>query len=227
MNAASKKDAVLRELRGLWKNGVLRTVFLLLLVLLGNFILQQALVLILKTETPLHTPISGSMEPTLKIGDMLIIQGGLSADDIYANFSNGDIVIFRDPRNPESIPIVHRAIDKYQIGGTWYIVTKGDNNAYPDDWAGYFPRGGTYNKAGHPEDYLIGKVVFVIPFAGYALRLLDETAIRIGGYSITLRMVFIVFLVAAFFFLELTSSSEKTEGTEGQKEEESSRELNH
>lgn len=207
MSGTSKKDALLREFESIWENGMLRAVFLLVLVLLANLAFQQALVLVLKTERPLHTPISGSMLPTLKIGDLLIIQGGLSAEDIYVDPTDGDIIIFRDPRNPSGIPIVHRAIDKYQENGKWYFRTKGDNNPYPDSWP-------------VPEGYLLGRVIVAIPLLGYFLRFLDETEIyNVAGLSITLRTVIIIVLVVAFFFLEYTSTPEveqsprETEGT--------------
>lgn len=207
MNGTQKKDTWLRELRSIWKNGMLRALFLLVLVLLANLIFQQALVLILKTERPLHTPISGSMLPTLKIGDLLVIQGGLGAEDIYASPGDGDIIIFRDPRNPSGIPIVHRAIDKFQEGGKWYLRTQGDNNPHPDSWP-------------VPEDYLLGRVILAIPLLGYFLRVLDETEIfNLAGQSITLRTLIIIVLIVAFFVLEYTSTSEtqqapqKNEGT--------------
>jgi signal peptidase I len=217
LNWKSKKDELLKELSGLRRKRELRIVFLLVLVLLGHFILQRSLALILRTEYPLHTPISGSMEPTLKVGDLLVIQGGLSGKDVYANPVDGDIIVFRNPSNPDGIPIVHRAIDKYQIAGTWYIVTKGDNsltNPHPDDWYPYFPRGGVYDKAGHPESYLIGKVIISVPLLGYFLRLLDETKIYLGGYVITLRMVMIASLIAALIVLEYVGSAEETRETE-------------
>ena len=195
MSGTSKKDILFRELSSIWENGMLRALFLLVLVLLANFAFQQALVLVLRTERPLHTPISGSMLPTLKIGDLLIIQGGLGAKDIYADPVDGDIIIFRDPRNPSGIPIVHRAIEKFQERGGWYFRTKGDNNPSPDSWP-------------VPEDYLLGKVIVAVPLLGYFLRFLDETEIYLGGQSVTLRTLIIIVLIVAFFFLEYTSTSE-------------------
>ena len=202
LNGTSTKDTLLRELGEIWENGTLRALFLLVLVLLANFAFQQALVLVLKTERPLHTPISGSMQPTLNIGDLLIIEGGLSAEDVYVDFEDGDIIIFRDPKNPSGIPIVHRAIDKFQERDMWYFRTKGDNNANPDSWP-------------VPEDYLIGRVIWHIPLLGYFLRFLDETEIyNVAGYSVTLRMVIIAVLIVAFFLLEYTSTSEIEEISE-------------
>jgi len=214
LSDTSKKSTLLRELGDIWDNGMLRALFLLVLVLLANFAFQQALVLVLRTERPLHTPISGSMLPTLKIGDLLIIQGGLRAEDIYANPGDGDIIIFRDPRNPSGIPIVHRAIDKFQEASKWYFRTQGDNNPHPDSWP-------------VPEDYLLGRVIVAVPLLGYFLRFLDETQIYLGGQSVTLRTVIIIVLIAAFIFLEYTSTSEEKQQTEDASEGEADKRMNH
>jgi len=65
----------------------------------------------------------------------------------------------------DGIPIIHRAVDKYEVEGTWYIVVKGDNNPALDDWRwGGFPTGGNYGVAGVPESYVIGKVITTFPY---------------------------------------------------------------
>jgi len=188
-----------------FKDPLFGAVLLILIAFLGSFTLQWVLAWALQTDTPLHTPISGSMEPTLKIGDLLIIRGGLRAEDIYANPKDGDIIIFRDPRDPNDLPIVHRAIEKFQKDGKWYFRTKGDNNSRPDNWL-------------VPEDYIIGKVIFVIPKAGYFLRALDETKIYVGGYAITLRMFLMAIDILALLYLELTSYEENNDESAKEKD---------
>ena len=211
LKAESKKETLLQKIKNLRKNGIFATLLLLLFILLANFVIQGALTLILKTSRPLHTPISGSMEPTLNIGDLLVIQGGITGESVYAHTGDGDIIIFLDPRDTDGIPIVHRAVDKYKVGDTWYIVTKGDNNPTVDDWSWYdFPRGGNYSVAGHPESYIIGKVIFWVPYLGYFLRAFDETAINLGVFAITLRQFLIIILLVALVYLELSGSEEET-----------------
>ena len=170
-------------------------VMLILLALIGSIALQWILSLALHTNVPLHTPISGSMEPTLRVGDLLIICGGLKAEDIHASPKDGDIIIFKNPDNPEGTPIVHRAIKKFQKDGKWYFITKGDNNHHDDYWLfGWII----------PEDYIIGKVIFVIPKLGYVFRGLDEIKLRIGGFTVTLRMILIAADIVALLYLQLT-----------------------
>ncbi|KYH39794.1 MAG: S26B, signal peptidase I [Candidatus Bathyarchaeota archaeon B26-2] len=143
----------LTEIRDLWRREPFRTFILLGLIILAVLTFRTALILILRTEYPLETPISGSMEPTLRIGDLLVVQGGLNPEDIKAEPDTGDIIVFRKPGNPGEF-VVHRAIRKFQKGDRYYFITKGDNNARPDNWV-------------VPEENIIGKVVWVIPMLGY------------------------------------------------------------
>jgi len=143
----------------LWKNELIKTLILIGLVVVSVLVFRAVLIAALRTDYPLHTPISSSMEPTLNIGDLLIVQGVANAADIHADPANGDIIIFRKPTNPNEF-IVHRAIEK-----TWdsaekkyYFRTKGDNNRAPDQPFSFPPV---------PEDYVIGKVIWRIPFLGY------------------------------------------------------------
>ena len=216
--AKSRMSVLLQELKNLREKKVIGTIFLLLIVLAGNFILQGALVLILKTDRPLYTPISGSMRPTLNIGDLLIVQGGLNGESIYAASGTGDIIVFLNPTNPYDLPWVHRAIDKEQVDGKWYIQTKGDANNAADPFR-------------VPEDNVIGKVILSVPVLGYALNFLDETKFYLGGYIITLRIILIIILVAAFFVLELTGSpddvEDQREESSNEKAEAETAESNH
>ncbi|MBS7614719.1 signal peptidase I [Candidatus Bathyarchaeota archaeon] len=216
MKTHSEKIGLFQKIRDLRKNGLVALLLLLTLLLVANFVLQGVLMLILKTSTPLHTPISGSMEPTLNVGDLLIIQGGVTGESLYAHAGDGDIIIYRDPRDYDGIPIVHRAVDKYQVNGTWYIVTKGDANSIVDDWSWYgFPRGGTYNVAGCPESYVIGKVIFSFPHLGGILSKFDAPMVNLGIFVLSLRHFLIIILLMLLVYLELTGSKEEVKETQG------------
>lgn len=179
---SGKNRRLVWSLRKLWKNGIFRSAFLIILVVVGVLVFRQALIWGLRTEYPLQTPISGSMRPTLYEGDLLIVQGGFTADQIYAHLNDGDIIVFRDPRNMNDF-IVHRAIEKYQQDGVWYFITKGDNNPSQDYWL--FPRGGV------PVSYLIGKVIWHIPYLGYIKIYLGTPT----GILITVLLIVIFLLI--------------------------------
>jgi len=145
----------LRKAKSIWNNRLLRTLLIFTILFMSVFIFHKALIIMLKTEYPLSTPESWSMWPTISRGDLLIIQGGLRGEDIYADPKNGDIIVFKDPRGG-SIPIVHRAIYKEydESRGKWFFKTKGDNNLYADSWIVW-------------ENDIYGKVIFIIPYLGY------------------------------------------------------------
>ncbi|CAG0994599.1 MAG: signal peptidase I [Candidatus Methanoperedens sp.] len=69
------------------------------------------------------TVLSGSMEPTFKRGDLVLMQS------LYGKPGIGDVIMFVPQEGME--PVTHRiiSIDKYG-----YIKTKGDANQKEDDW---------------------------------------------------------------------------------------------
>ncbi|MEM0482812.1 MAG: signal peptidase I [Nitrososphaerota archaeon] len=91
------------------------------LALLGYFLLGA----VMRTDTPLVVVPTGSMRPTIEVGDILLIQG-VKPDEIVADPIRGDVIVFWQPGG--SVRIVHRAIGKTEFG----VITKGDANAYPD-----------------------------------------------------------------------------------------------
>jgi signal peptidase len=91
------------------------------LALLGYFLLGA----VLGTDTPLVVVPTGSMRPTIEVGDILLIQG-VKPEEIVADPIRGDVIVFWQPGG--SVRIVHRAIGKTEFG----VITKGDANAYPD-----------------------------------------------------------------------------------------------
>jgi len=92
-----------------------------------------------RTEYPLLAVASGSMEPVLYRGDLILIQGVHNACEIHAapKYENppGDIIVFYRPGDPQHELIVHRAIEKIDgTDGLCSFKTQGDNNLSPDGW---------------------------------------------------------------------------------------------
>jgi signal peptidase I len=104
----------------------------------------------LNTQYPALAVASTSMLPTLNVGDVIIVQG-VPASQINANYSTGDIVVYRHPWDLDKL-IVHRAVKKEFRNGSYWLTTKGDNNSVED--------------AAFIETYLIGKVVGRVPNIG-------------------------------------------------------------
>ena len=94
--------------------------------------------------------VSGSMEPTIKVNDAIVIKRAESA-----NISVGDVVTYKslDP-SFYGIMITHRVVDIVTENGVTKYVTKGDNNA-------------TRDRLSINKDQIYGKVVMRIPKLGY------------------------------------------------------------
>lgn len=114
----------------------------------------------LRTDYPLLVVASTSMEPTLDVSDIIIVQGTNPLEIKAAPELQGDIIVFYHPSDWDT-RIVHRAINMSFHEGVWYFQTKGDNNRSPDSWSGP----GTWNGM-ISKDLLVGKVIGVIPLIG-------------------------------------------------------------
>ena len=80
---------------------------------------------------------SQSMEPTLHKGDVIRIDRNIDVKEIYCATKDakpaGDIIIFHRPYGPDEL-IVHRAVEKDYVDGTYTFRTWGDNNLVRDGW---------------------------------------------------------------------------------------------
>lgn len=116
----------------LLRKDYVQTVVMILIVIGIYIFFWYGLTAALRTSHPLFAVASGSMKPTLQVGDLIVVQG-LNASEINANYSNGDVIVFRKPTNSRDL-IVHRAVEKKLDGDTWSFRTKGDNNSGVDPW---------------------------------------------------------------------------------------------
>jgi len=129
--------------------------------------------LALRTEYPLLAVASGSMIPTLQVGDLIVVHGVMDPSEITAAPNpNGTMIVFHRPGYPRGGGflfyagdelIVHRVIARVEDGGTWYFQTKGDNNNSPDWWGNTPPD--TFNGMVSSK-LLVGRVVGVVPWVG-------------------------------------------------------------
>jgi len=99
---------------------------------IGNIIVIVLLALLISVAayrfsghvTPLLTVKSGSMKPTLMIGDVILIEP-VKPEDIRV----GDVIVFHNPWTGRLI--VHRVVQKTSEG----VYTKGDANPGIDPWS--------------------------------------------------------------------------------------------
>ena len=92
---------------------------------------------------------SGSMEPTIKTGSVVVVKPEKS-------YKIGDIITF-GPFSKNHPPTTHRIYDIKIAGSKTFYITKGDANNAPDQ------------KEISQED-ILGKVILIIPWAGYAIE---------------------------------------------------------
>ncbi|MFX0077362.1 MAG: signal peptidase I [Candidatus Hermodarchaeota archaeon] len=150
---------------------IIIAVVLIAVAFFGSFVLYFILQVALNTESPVVVVISGSMEPNIHKGDLLFLMGK-DPEDIRSGTAldqTGDVIVF-DAQGlwigaPQE-PIVHRIINKYQIGDTWYFTTKGDANSFPDP-------------EDVPESNIIGVVVGRIPYIGWVKIFLTDSHLLI------------------------------------------------
>ena len=134
--------------------GAVRTVAGAAVSCLLGATLVFALVLVLPSVTGYRslTVLSGSMEPALETGSVVV-------DEVIhpTEARIGDIVTFSDPANPNRL-ITHRLRRARVEGNTAHMVTRGDANDTAEQW----------NLAVDGE---IGRVVFHVPKLGHVRAL--------------------------------------------------------
>ena len=100
---------------------------------------------------PTLTVMSGSMEPALGVGDV-VVEERISP----SRAKLGDIVTFKDPEDPSRL-ITHRVVDMRVEDGVLRVTTRGDVNNAPEQWS-------------TAPDGEIGRVLYRVPRAGYLVH---------------------------------------------------------
>ena len=91
---------------------------------------------------------SGSMEPAIKIGAVVIVKPA-------GTYSIGDVITF-GPVTKTKAPTSHRILDMEVVEGQISYITKGDANEDPDGRR-------------VAEKDVLGKVLFSLPYMGYVI----------------------------------------------------------
>ena len=117
------------------KQEYMRTIIMIVVVILSVLVFWFGLSFVLGTENPVLAVASGSMEPVLYKGDLIIIEGVKNAANIYTAPKDanpvGDIIVFYQSYTGELI--VHRAVEKnLNEDDTFSFKTWGDNNLSAD-----------------------------------------------------------------------------------------------
>jgi signal peptidase len=92
---------------------------------------------------------SGSMEPAIKLGSIVLIRPA-------EGYQVGEIITFSHPEAPTQ-STTHRIVEIKTINDRQSYVTKGDTNNAPD-------------KGEIAKRDIVGKVLFALPYLGYAVN---------------------------------------------------------
>ena len=97
----------------------------------------------------LFVVISGSMEPTIKTGSIVVVAP-------EKNYQKGDIITFSNPTRTQET-ITHRIYEVKTAIASFSFLTKGDANNAPD-------------MTPIPQAKVLGKTILAIPFLGYPVN---------------------------------------------------------
>jgi len=160
-----------------------KTAAMLALVVLAEYAVFFGLRVVFRTEyLPFHPVSSGSMVPTLNVGDLIVVRG--VEPQIV---SVGEIIVFHSPRDRDML-IVHRVVGINSQGGRLYFETKGDNNPAKDSWSPY---------PGVPETHLVGVVIGKVAYLGYVILALKEPLGTAAIIILTAIIIIYEFMVPA------------------------------
>jgi len=141
-----------KKKRNFAKDIVITVILVISIYLFFSYGLQ----IVLGTSVPIAVVESNSMYPTLKVGDIIIVKG-VEPSQIHV----GNIIVFSSKTVYPGLTVVHRVIRVIDDNGSYYFWTKGDNNLFPDPCC----------VAGNEVK---GKVIYVIPYLGYATILFQD-----------------------------------------------------
>ncbi|TSD49272.1 MULTISPECIES: signal peptidase I [Rhodococcus] len=147
--------------------------WLLLLVMVG--LLAVMVVIPRLTGSTAYTVLTGSMEPTMPPGTLIVVKPTPNED-----LATGDVITFQ-PVSGDPAVVTHRIEGIYYTGeGERRIHTRGDNNPIADSWSLV------------PEQ-IRGRVIYSVPQLGRVNTVINGqsrsilvtgTAVALGGYAV-------------------------------------------
>jgi signal peptidase len=126
------------QLPEILKRDYVQTIIMIAIVIGAVLVFWFGIGFVFKTEHPILAVASGSMEPVLYKGDLILIEGIENISEIQVGTKDsenpGDIIVFDEPGSSTEL-IIHRAVTRIDNGdGTYSFKTWGDNNPSQDWW---------------------------------------------------------------------------------------------
>ncbi len=169
------------------------TALLVLLIIVGVFLVYYLISAKMVSNNPkyepkinLYTIVSGSMEPNIKVYDVIVDYKINSPEDLKI----GDVITFRSTSTiSKDLIVTHRIVDIKEVNGKVEYVTKGDYNSSADSDTAKF-------------DHIIGKVVLKFPQLG---RLQFFLASKFGWFIVVLLPAMCVIIYDILKLIKLLS----------------------
>jgi len=187
------------KIKKLWRNEYFKTAISILLVILLFLIFWYGSIAYFNTESPYLVVSSGSMRPTLEVGDLIIVKR-IDPSQLNYGFSDGDIIVFKNPNDPKEL-IVHRLVSVTLKNGIYEFKTHGDAN--PPKTMEEFN-----------VTFYIGKVIARVQYVGH-ISLFTHTAE--GSYFF---IFVIICVIVIFIFLPSDEKTKEQNSNEKQEEKE-------
>lgn len=133
------------------------------MLLSAALIMYKVFMIVSNSESPIVVVLSGSMEPGVHRGDLLVLKNF----DTTERLVSGDIVVYKLPKR--ETPIVHRIIKIHEDAKLNIdVMSKGDNNI-PDDRDLYGPGVDWLTRS-----MIAGRAVAFLPYAGMLTIIMND-----------------------------------------------------
>jgi len=162
------------------KRDYVQTVIMILAVILAVLIFWYGLRFAFRTDYPILAVASGSMEPVLYKGDLILVEGVPNAADIHVApkdaDSPGDILVYQGVNDL----IVHRAIDKRIVDGKYIFILHGDANPENADEQ-------------VDEDRIVGRYTeFKVPWLGNIALFFADFEVKVAFIALWIILLIII-----------------------------------
>ena len=202
------------------KNDYVKTAIAIVIVVVLVLGLFVGLRLFLNTDVPIRVVESGSMsvplnfisgppytlneflltlehpfDRTFDTGDIIVVQS-VNPADLNVNYPNSDVIVYKNPNDPNGTPIVHRIVQRYEVNGTYYFQTKGDGNG--DKWPTpvssneYDSNEIWHTGQGVSQHDVEGRVILRIPYFGWITLFFNNTT---WGLPIVIALIIILLII--------------------------------
>jgi len=166
------------------KRDYVQTAIMIIVVILAVLIFWYGLRFAFRTEYPILAVASGSMEPVLYAGDLIVIEGIQNFSDVHVAPKDadppGDILVYQGPTEL----IVHRAIDKKNgTDGSIVFIIHGDANV-----------DGANEHIG--EEKIVGRYTgFKVPWLGNIALFFEDFETKVAFIALWIILLIVIELI--------------------------------